>query len=236
MFQKRMRNKFKWMMVRYITDIVVVISSIWIFYLEFQLPYHTDLTDHIVIVRSIIEGTVMYPPHFLYFGLVVILSKILHPVWATILILSVSVLFKKFLTEKILYSIIRVGTAKNGIFYSFVPYFIPVLSLVFILFTNLPSKPPFLLPWPPITWINSTLIFVFPICLLFFLLSVRLISDCFHKRYLVYSIVLGTFILFSKPKYILVTICSLPISILVIQKDKRFLRIAYGFRVVCYCF
>ena len=65
-----MSNKFKLMMVRYVTDIGVVVLSIWVFYLEFQLPYHTDLTDHMVIVRSIIEGTVMYPPHFLYYGLV----------------------------------------------------------------------------------------------------------------------------------------------------------------------
>lgn len=192
------------------TNILTFTSSFIIFYLEYHLSYHTDISDHLNIIQQINNNKYPLPGHFDYFLTISVLSGFSTNQQTLILIssfvLSFSILMKKIFTEKFINNIIYPNTSIQSI--------IPWTSFLLIFFTLLPSRPPFQLPWPPITWLNSTFIFVLPFCVALFYYSYKFIADK-NNRLLLYILLLSTIILLIKPSYLFVFVVSFPLMILI---------------------
>lgn len=187
------------------TNAFVFIISFLIFFSEYHLPFKTDISEHLNIIKDINEKKYL-PGHFGYFLLVSILSfysmntKIL--MITSSLILSFFVTLKKHLTEKIMKLI-----SYNNVAFS---KYIPTISTMLIFFTLLPSKPPFYLPWPPISWLNSTMISVFPFSIMLFYYSFNFIIQK-NNVFLLKIIFLSIIILVFKPSYLFVFIIAFPL-------------------------
>jgi hypothetical protein len=132
------------------------------------------------------------------------------------IILSLCLLLKKWLTEQIIFDLIKLAGVKIS---TIIKASVFVISTLLIFHSSMPVKPPYKLPWPPITWINSTTIFVFPFCIYLFQLSFKFIENPLSKKELLKLIILSIFVLFSKPNYIIVFIISFPLMMYFYQRQ-----------------
>lgn len=151
---------------KHIDSLLVLGGSLLIFtFIMLFVP--TDMHDHITEVQKINVGKADYPMHFLFFGLINLLSgftselKLLYG--ATILILSFSVFLKYNITKQIFGELsIDRGKAKlwsvGLLFFFALPDFYNVFVIEQFYLGRIPAN----------VWHNSTTIMLFPFALLLF--------------------------------------------------------------------
>lgn len=197
----------------YTTFLVFIISCV-IFYMEYQLPYSTDISDHLLIIKNINESKYPVPGHFLYFFIVSLISGFSthHHVliFVSVIVLALLVTLKKLAAEYVMRSLSSESNKK-------INRWIVYTSTLSVFMILLPTKPPFTLPWPPISWLNSTTIFVFPLCIILFYVSYQYLIKS-ERKHLIYIILLSFLILISKPSYLFVFIVAFPMMKLLIEK------------------
>jgi len=210
-----------------ITNILVFCIGFLVFYFSAHLPDCNDLCYHNKTIQLFNLGHSPINGHFVYF-LTVSFFTLFSTNYEIIsitssVILSLCLLLKKWLTEKLIIDLIKLADVKIS---SIIKIGIFVISTLLIFHSNMPVKPPYKLPWPPITWINSTTIFVFPFCIYLFQLSFKFIENPLSKKELLKLIFLSIFVLFSKPNYIIVFIISFPLMMFFYQR-KFFIKSLY---------
>lgn len=185
------------------------LMSFLIFYRIIHLDTYTDLSLHIEQIVKINKGEVILPSHFLFFGLVSISTLLSSNIGivsiATCVFLSLSIVAKFIVTNNILKDQLAFKEKK----FQYIPL---IVSFLLIFVINMPSKPMWINVQPPISWHNSTTIFVFPFVLLMFYYSYKmLVSDFFDRNRLLIMTLLGCVIMLIKPNYILVFFVAYPL-------------------------
>lgn len=178
----------------------------------------TDIQAHLLFVRNINSGIASYPPNFLFYILINLLSGFSSNVVimnvAVILILSLAVVFKYSISKKIIKSLL---VAKNvnlaelklsvivlGLFFCFA---IPdPVSLVFL-------KKLYLGKIVPLVWHNSTTILLFPFAILLFWKQVEIFANekAITFKDISIIVVLVIFNIAIKPSFLF---CYLPVTFL----------------------
>jgi hypothetical protein len=207
-----------------LNKILVFVFGLVFFYLIIHLPEETDMKLHIQSILEMNNGNEPYPAHFLYFFLVSVLSGFsisLNVVIAVcVLLLSVMLVLKYMVTKQILNNtLIQTGNAFTLFNIPVGKYIIP-LTFSLLLLTNMPCKPPWTHELPPISWHNSTVVIVLPLCVLMFWLSYRFLINPVSKL-LIYITLLGVLILLIKPNYMFVHMVVFGLFVLVKYKFSK---------------
>jgi len=183
--------------------VILSIISFFTFLGIANLPVPNDLNLHNQIIKSLNDGTGAYGPHFLYFGIVQIISFFsfniaIINVWASVLLGS-AVTFKFIWTKNIVLS----GFTPTFKFFKENFWLIPLVLAAFMFLTNMPSRPPFTHELPPISWQNSTTIFLFPFALALFYKSYCFLQN--QTTNLLWQIaIIGFISILIKPNFMLV--------------------------------
>ncbi len=185
--------------------------------LIFQRVYiHSDLIGHAnAVAQSYIEGTRAYNSNFLYYFTIYLASfgKVELLKYASILVLSLFVLFKFNLTYNYLTQNNEKPSVANGI---------TTLMLVFSSAIYLPNLLLFRRFYTETytlnVWHNSTTIFLMPFAILLFLSSMKQLNSYSHKRLWI-ILILILLNSFAKPHYLFVYVVALPITVFLYKKD-----------------
>lgn len=165
-------NRFHWL--KYIDTIGI--SLFCIFFYSYLLYFlKTDINTHIEQIVRINKGWISYPPNFLYYLIVNVISgfsgiNVLYP--ASIMVLSSATIAKYIISKKMMLEFSSLQSNRFtkieyrwfiifslGLFFCFA---IPDPFSVFVL------KKVYLTKFVPNVWHNSTLIFVLPFAILLF--------------------------------------------------------------------
>ena len=180
----------------------------------------TDTQAHLDFVKRINSGVISYPPNFLFYFLINLLSgfssKVIFMYPAAVLLLSLAVVFKYTISKKFIKSYLIVKNDNSlelkiklivlALFFCFA---IPdPVSLVFL-------KKMYLGKIVPLVWHNSTSILLFPFAILLFWKQLELFSSenklNFKKIFIVALLVIINIAI--KPSFIF---CYLPVTFLFI--------------------
>lgn len=187
-------------------DSVIFFFSFSIFYITIHHYKDADITVHNEFIQAFNQGKIPMNGHFLFFIVVSVLSffsaNYNFIITVSSIVLSLMIILKRITTELLIEKI----NNDNRYFEKY--YFI--VSVLFIFLTNMPSHPPFNGIWPPISWINSTVIFVFPFCILLFYYSYLYVDNLSFVN-LIKLMLLALLILISKPSYIFIFVVAYPI-------------------------
>ncbi len=197
-------------------DIFIFLFSFSVFYLATHNYAEADITVHTKSILLFNKGEVPIGGHFLFFLIISLLSFFSENyntiVVVSCVVLSLMTILKRIVTEQFFDRI----NGNIGSRYYF------LLSVGFIFLINMPTHPPFKGLWPPITWINSTSIFVLPLCMILFYYS-YIVSDKFTIVHFLKLLLLSLLIIISKPSYIFIFIIVFPILVL-IRNRKLFIK------------
>lgn len=214
---KALRNILKKHIYYILIDGLLFLFSLSYFYFSNYLYNTCDIAMHNKYILSFNKGEIPLSGHFFYFIIISILSlqsKNLCTITLTSsVVLSIMIIFKRIISESIVSKISK----NNNKIYSY------LISLCLVLLTNMPSHPPFKSEWPPITWINSTTIFVFPFCILLFWYAFHNSMNIINSKKLFIKILLLSILtLFIKPNYIFTFIVSYPIFLFLVKNKNLF--------------
>ncbi|WP_339868344.1 hypothetical protein [uncultured Algoriphagus sp.] len=214
------KSRKAWWILLIITSILVLAIGIGLIYYMARRWVFSDYWGHIELYALFNQyDEIIYPP--LYYWVYDLFDKLFWYkydfVLSTILILSCSILSKYLLTYRYL--------IHPKVNYSSLTYFIPLGLLVFypIYLFNFEGKYQYLGKFTSSIWHNCTSTFVWPICILLFLFTIRWIKSEGNQHYILLWI-LGLLIFLAKPSFLFAYIPSLPILLLVqrVQKEKLF--------------
>lgn len=187
-----------------------------------KLDAFSDFKIHNQIIRELLEGKYGLPPHFLYFILVMLAvgfsPELTCIVPAAAAILSIAVVMKFHITGNFLQQFYPESGFKK---------YQLLLALGLLFLTNMPNK-----PWwnqLPLSWHNSTTIFLFPFAIWFFMASYDFLQTG-HPSKLWTILIVGVLTLFIKPNFILSVTLVYPFLVL---HRFRFSRITW---MAAFCF
>lgn len=183
--------------------VLLGIVSLFTFLGISNLPVPNDLNLHNQAIKSLNEGKGVISPHFLYRGIVQVLSFFsvnitIINIWASVVLAS-AVIYKFIWTKNLVLS----GFNPNFKLFKDKWWLNPLVLALFMFLTNMPSRPPFTHELPPISWQNSTTIFLFPFALALFFKSFCFLQN--QKTKLLWQIaIIGLISVLIKPNFMLV--------------------------------
>lgn len=184
---------------------LVFFMGVFLFSEIVTLPGIIDMQVHNAIIEDIIKGNCIMPPHFLYFSLVILLSKISSITSASILILSFALSFKLLATKQFLLDGFQKAEGRREDMKQIINKIIFPLAFFLLFLTNMPNKLFGANSIPPISWHNSTVIMLMPFCLWLFKYSFRYLHEE-NNRTLFFIGLFGILSIIIKPNFILVFI------------------------------
>lgn len=203
-----------------LTFIIVIfsLSFCWFHYLYYNVS--TDIQVHASAIRNILDGIQTFPANFLYFFTVSAVSgfNTSNLKFASILTLSIALLFKFLITKKIIDEILPSFNKKILLINLIAFCLLLVGSLPSIFFIS--SKYLYVGTYPANVWHNSTTIFVMPFVLLLFWQSYKQIREYKFTRLfnILFLIILNILI---KPSFIFVFIIAYPILLFLKYKFSK---------------
>lgn len=196
-------------------DLLIFLFSFSVFYITCSYYADADITVHNKFIQLFNQGKIPLSGHFLFFLTVSILSFFSENynfiVIICCVVLSLMIVFKRRITE---FLIEKINNGNSSQYYF-------LLSVLFIFLTNMPSHPPFNGIWPPISWINSTVIFVFPFCILLFYYSYLYVNNL-SAHHLIKLVLLSLLIIITKPSYIFVFVVAFPVFTFIKKRTMFF--------------
>ena len=219
----------------------VVLFFVIVFYLGGQ---ERDVTMHAYHVKRINMGEANYPPAFLLYFVINIFSffstSSIGLSFATIIVLSFSIVFKYILTKNIIRSYTTISAPNFERLNSLIPFVAFCLLFIFAIpdyYTAFVLKKYYLGRVVPNVWHNSTIIFLMPFALLLFWQQYKiLISNSNHnqKKQIIVLTILVIINLFIKPSFFFV---YAPITILFLLFKFKFSRsfFVYSIPIVIGC-
>lgn len=216
------------------SNVVIFLIGVFIYYRYSHLRECTDICRHIEYILSFNQGILPINGHFIYFLVVSVFSFFSGDyeyvsITASI-ILSLCLVGKKWVTEYILSQLILSVSEKHSYI---LEVLVILISFLLALHSNVPIKIPFNAPWPPITWLNSTTIFVFPFCMYLFYVSFKALRNTsLSTQVFLQLIIISVFIIFTKPNYMLVFLITFPLFALFFQRKIIVQSILLSFVIV----
>lgn len=193
--------------------LLAFLVGLYLFSIIVEMPGVIDMQEHNSIIHGVIEGKYLMAPHFLYFLLVILLSKISSVSTASVIILSIAVSFKLLATKQIIGNSLLFAEEVPKETRAVISKFIFPLSFLLLFLTNMPNKLFGTDNLPPISWHNSTIIMLMPFSLWLFWYSFSYFRDA-NKKHLFYIGILSFFSVIIKPNFILVFIVVFPLFLL----------------------
>ena len=198
-----LNNKNK--MLQLLIEALLLFIFFYVIINEIVLPTKDDITLHAQYILSINVGENTYAPNFLYYYIVNLISgfsldinKILY---SSVVVLSLSLVFKYFIVKKYLFNKYSTNTLKM-FFYTLSIMFVfcfPDLFYYYISGKMYVGK-----WWVANLWHNSTIIFLFPFALLLFKYQIESFKDRANIRTTIILVLLVIVNLLIKPSYCLV--------------------------------
>lgn len=192
-----------------------------IFVSIFILRIGTDLQSHIrILVKYLDAGSFPFPPlYYLFVYIFAFFQKnSISLAIGSIIVLSIASFFKYKFTVAYFQDNLSNKTIEKGFYIFFLMFFSPVISL-----WNINSYW-YLGKFTSLIWHNSTTIFVFPLCIYLFLITLKHIEH-FSKKSFIHILIASVIIALSKPSFLFAFIPAFPLITIYNNKkiDKIFL-------------
>lgn len=194
-------------------DVLVFLLSLCVFLTvvlgDMRSDIPSDILGHALYIQKMVQGEVLPPANFLYFGLVYVVSlfdtREFPLLLASALVLSLAVSAKFAITRT--YASNYLANILGGAQAS--ERAVILVSVMLLIAFSMPMRRLYLGQIPPSVWHNSTIVFVMPLALLLFWQSYEQLMEPNRRRVFVLSILCVANI-FAKPSYVFVFCVAYP--------------------------